>query len=87
MTKGIDSAPLTDSIIVAISHLVDDAQAAGGSRQPSHSEIEDQFRRVNLLSVDPNQQGRPIGKAKRVRAVLNYAIENDIEHLLLKDFT
>jgi len=31
------------------------------------------------LHVDPGQDSRPVGKAKRVRAVLQWAIENDID--------
>ena len=73
------AAPLTDAVIAALSRLVDDAQSPGGFRQPSHSEIEDQFRRSGLLDADPNKGGKPIGKAKRVRAVLQWAIENNIE--------
>ncbi len=73
------SAPLTDAVIAALARLVDDSQSPTGSRQPSHSEIEDQFRRADLIQADPNQAGRPIGKAKRVRGVLHWAIENDIE--------
>ena len=73
------SAPLTDSVIAALSRLVDDSQSETGSRQPSHSEIEDQFRRAGLLEADPNRLGRPIGKSKRVRGVLQWAIEHDIE--------
>ena len=61
------SAPLTDAVIAALARLVDDSQSPTGSRQPSHSEIEDQFRRADLIQADPNQAGRPIGKAKRVR--------------------
>ena len=72
-------APLTDSVIAALSRLVDDAQSTTGARQPSHSEIEDQFRRAALLEVDPNKTGKPIGKAKRIRSVLQWAIENNIE--------
>ena len=72
-------APLTDSVIAALSRLVDDAQSAAGPRQPSHSEVEDQFRRAGLLEVDPNKMGRPIGKAERIRSVLQWAIENNIE--------
>lgn len=70
------SAPLTDAIIVALSKLVDDAQAES-YREPSHSEIKTQIDRAGLTSCDPNQQGQTLGKAKRVRAVLNWAIEND----------
>jgi hypothetical protein len=71
--------PLTDAVIAALSRLVDDSQSPAGSRQPSHSEIEDQLRRTGLFVADPNRTGRPIGNAKRVRAVLQWAIENNVE--------
>jgi hypothetical protein len=73
------SAPLTDAVIAALARLLDDSQSPTGSRQPSHSEIEDQFRRSDLMQADPNLAGRPIGKAKRIRGVLHWAIENDGE--------
>lgn len=31
------------------------------------------------MQADPNQSGKPIGKAKRVRGVLHWAIEHDME--------
>lgn len=71
-------APLTDAIIVALSKLVDDAQAQS-YREPSHSEIQTQIDRAGLSSSDPNQHGQTLGKAKRVRAVLNWAIENNTD--------
>ena len=71
-------APLTDAILAALAKLLDDSQTPA-KRQPSHSEIEDQFRRAGLLNVDPGQDSRPIGKAKRVRRVLQWSIENDLE--------
>ena len=71
------SAPLTDAIIVALSKLVDDAQAES-YREPSHSEIQTQIDRAGLSSCDPNRHGQTLGKAKRVRAVLNWAIENSV---------
>lgn len=77
-STGQKSAPLTDAIIVALSKLVDDAQAES-RREPSHSEIQTQIDRAGLASCDPNQHGQTVGKAKRVRAVLNWAIENDVE--------
>jgi Abortive infection C-terminus len=73
------SVPLTDAVIAALTRLMDDSQSSTGSRQPSHSEIEDQFRRAGLTHCDPNQAGRPIGKAKRIRKVLYWALENDVE--------
>jgi len=72
------SAPLTDAIIVAVSKLVDDAQAEQ-HREPSHSEIQAQIDRAGLSSYDPNQRGQTVGKAKRVRGVLYSAWENDPE--------
>ena len=66
--------PLTDTIIIAISRLVDDAQA--GTRQPSHSDIEYEIKRTDLLLGDPNSHGQVVGKAKRLRATLNWAMEN-----------
>jgi hypothetical protein len=71
------TAPLTDAVAAALAKLVDDAQST--KRQPSHSEIQDQLLRAGLLHADPGQDPRPVGKAKRVRAVLQWAIENDIE--------
>ena len=70
-------APLTDAVLVAVSKLVDDAQAES-YREPSHSEIQTQIDRAGLSHCDPLQQGQTLGKAKRVRAVLNWAIENDM---------
>jgi hypothetical protein len=68
-------APLTDSVIVVIARLVDDAQAE--TREPSHSDIEFQIRRARLTQGDPKAQGQVVGKAKRVRGTLNWALEND----------
>jgi Abortive infection C-terminus len=76
-TTNQPTAPLTDAVLAALAKLVDDAQSI--KRQPSHSEIQDQFQRAGLLSADPGQDPRPVGKAKRVRAVLQWAIENDTE--------
>lgn len=79
--------PITDSIIIAIAKLVDDAQVE--TRQPSHYDLENTFRRAGLLTADPKTKGLTVGKAKRVTAVLNWAIEYDqksgsklISHLL-----
>lgn len=67
--------PLSDSIIVAIARLVDDAQIE--RREPSHSDLGYEIERAGLASVDPNASGKPLGKAKRVRTVLNWAYEQD----------
>ena len=66
-------APVSDAIIVAVASLVDDAQA---TREPSHSDIEFQIGRVGLSEGDPKPQGQPVGKAKRVRATLSWALEH-----------
>ena len=73
MTKA--KAPITDAIIVAVARLVDDAQT--GTREPSHSDIEFQFDRCGLSAGDPKVQGQLVGKAKRVRGTLSWAMEND----------
>jgi hypothetical protein len=66
--------PVNDVIIIAVARLIDDAQLA--TREPSHSEIEFQINRAGLSDADPKGQGLSVGKAKRVRAVLYWAIEN-----------
>lgn len=71
------SAPLSDAVIVAVAHLVDDAQCKP-YREPSHSEIGFQIQRAGLETADPNaQDGPPVGKEKRVRATLSWALEHD----------
>ena len=70
-------APLTDPIIIAVSRLVDDAQTA--TREPSHSDIEFQINRVGLKNGDPKTQGQLVGKAKRVRGTLSWALEHNLE--------
>jgi hypothetical protein len=69
-------APLNDSIIFAVAKLVDDAQT--DTREPSHADLDFQIGRAQLTSADPKAQGQQVGKAKRVRAVLSWALENDI---------
>jgi hypothetical protein len=64
---------LTDTIIVAVAQLVDDAQVE--RREPSHSDLAFHIQRNGLADGDPNQSGQPVGKAKRVRGVLNWAME------------
>lgn len=69
--------PLNDCIVFALARLVDDAQVA--TREPSHSDIEFCISRWKLTAGDPKSQGQIVGKAKRVRAVLSWAIENHFE--------
>jgi hypothetical protein len=68
-------APISDSIIVALSQMVDDAQT--GKRDPSHSDLDFEIKRSRLTEGDPKKQGITAGKAKRVKSVLSWAIEND----------
>jgi len=68
-------APLTDSVVVAVARLVDDAQSE--TREPSHSDLEFQITRARLTRGDPKAQGQLVGKAKRIRGTLSWAIEND----------
>lgn len=72
-------APLNDAIIVAIAQLVDDWQSPSGRRDPSHSDLEFHIQRANLETADPVLQGQTVGKAKRIRATLSWALENDVE--------
>lgn len=73
----MDKIPVNDTVIYAIARLIDDAQK--DRRDPSHSDIEFQIKRAGLLEADPNKDGSPVGKAKRVRSVLSWAIENEVE--------
>jgi hypothetical protein len=70
------AVPVTDLIIAAVSKLVDDSQAER-YREPSHSDIDFYVGRVGLSSADPKAQGQTVGKAKRVRAILSWAVDND----------
>lgn len=69
--------PLNDSIIVAISKLVDDAQAE--TRSPSHADIDVIIQRAGLTAADPKTQGQTLGKAKRINRTLSWAFENQHE--------
>ena len=70
------SAPLNDAIVVAVAQLVDDAQA--DPREPSHSDLEFEINRAGLAAGDPKAQGQTVGKAKRIRATLYWAVEHDL---------
>jgi hypothetical protein len=67
-------APLSDAVIVAVSEMVDDRD---NPRDPSHSDIQFQVDRAGLQAGDPGRQPTPVGKKKRVRGVLSYALEYD----------
>lgn len=71
-------APVSDAIIIAVARLVDDAQTE--TREPSHSDIEFQINRAGLGAGDPKALGQVVGKAKRVRGVLSWALEQAPDH-------
>lgn len=73
--NNVTVLPLNDAIAVAVSKMVGDNQT--GTREPSHYDIECEFKRAGLNNADPKQTGQPVGKAKRVRAVLTWAIDNN----------
>ncbi|MFD1852143.1 abortive infection family protein [Oceanobacillus bengalensis] len=74
----MQGAPLTDEIAISLSQLIDDSQATN-RRDPSHSDLDFIVQKAELWDVDPKNQGRNVGKAKRIRAVLYWALENDIK--------
>lgn len=67
--------PLNDTIIVAVSKLIDDAKA--DTRSPSHAELSVIIERAGLKSADPKTQGQTVGKAKRISQTLSWALENN----------
>lgn len=68
--------PLNDEIAIAFSRIVDDSKGTG-YRKPSHADLEERILRHNLQKGDPklNGQKAAIGKAKRIDAVLSWALE------------
>lgn len=72
------SAPLSDSVIFALARLVDDAQSE--TREPSHSDLDFQIGRALLTAGDPKAQGQLVGKAKRLRGALSWALENNVSN-------
>ena len=69
------AAPVTDTIIVAVAQLVDDAQSS--RRDPSHSDIELEIKLADLTLGDPKHKGQTVGKAKRIRSTLSWALEHN----------
>ena len=48
--------PINDTIIAAVSQLIDDSKNNGEYREPSHSDIDFYVDRAGLSSVDPKRQ-------------------------------
>jgi hypothetical protein len=46
-----------------------------GGDGPSHDELTRAFKRTGLLAGDPSAEASPVGKMKRVRGVLGYALD------------
>jgi hypothetical protein len=70
-------APLNDTIIVVMGRMVDDAQTE--TRDLSHYDLEDLISRAGLGEGDPKSHGQVVGKSKRVRATLNWALQHHPE--------
>jgi Abortive infection C-terminus len=73
------SEPLTftlnEAMVQAVARLVDDA---GAPREPSHSDLEAVMLRAGLLHADPHRDPTVrVGKQKRVRQMLSWAMDND----------
>ncbi len=67
------SPPLTDAIAVAVSRMVDD-HGQDQRREPGHAQLESAIERAGLAHLDPGRdRGKPMGKERRLRAVLNAA--------------
>lgn len=65
---------MNDEVMSALARFFDEG------RGPSHDEFDRLFARAGLRAADPRAAGEgTIGKMKRVRAVLGYAIDNDPE--------
>jgi hypothetical protein len=69
--------PLNDTIVIAMAQAVDDAQV-DPKREPSHSDLEFIFSRSSVTEGDPKTTGQVVGKAKRVRAVLSWALDKNL---------
>lgn len=71
----MDRIPLNHTLAQPIANIVDDSQT--DSRAPSHSQIEFIVTRLSLEQGDPKTKGAPVGKAKRVRAIISWGIDNN----------
>jgi hypothetical protein len=66
---------LNETVVHSVARLVDDA---GATREPSHSDLENLFKRVGLGSADPHLDPTVrVGKQKRVRSAFQWAMDND----------
>jgi hypothetical protein len=70
-------APINDAIIAAVARLVDDAQS--DRRDPTHSALDSEINRAGLATGDPKSRGEVVGKAKRIRATLQWGVEHALD--------
>jgi hypothetical protein len=73
----IMTLPINDTIVAAIAQLIDDSKSNGVYREPTHSDIDFYVRGAGLAAADPKGQGQAVGKAKRVRSILHWALVHD----------
>ncbi|MGO4542309.1 abortive infection family protein [Paenibacillus sp. 2TAB19] len=72
------TVPFTETIAITVAKMIDDS-LLDIKREPSHSEIDFLINQVKLTHADPKKQGQNVGKFKRIRAVLYWALENDVQ--------
>lgn len=65
--------PLNDTLVYAFAQAVDDSPPAQ-TREPSHADLDFIFQKSGVVEGDPKAKGQTVGKAKRVRAVLSWAV-------------
>ncbi|CAI8836347.1 Abi_C domain-containing protein [Pseudomonas chlororaphis] len=74
-----NNPPLTDAIVVALARLIDDSQLTD-KREPTHYDLDVLFVQSKIAEGDkPGPGGKPIGKAKRIRGALNWALINNLQ--------
>jgi hypothetical protein len=69
--------PLNDTLVYAFAQAVDDSPPAQ-TREPSHGDLDFIFQKSGVLEGDPKTKGQAVGKAKRVRAVLSWAVGTNV---------
>ena len=70
--------PLTEAIAVAVAGLVDDGRTEA-KREPTHGDLDLWVKRFGLGPGDPRSQKEPVGKFKRVRGALYWALDHALD--------
>lgn len=68
--------PINDTLVYAFAQAVDDS-APAQTREPSHGDLDFIFQKSGVMDGDPKAKGQTVGKAKRVRAVLSWAVDSN----------